>query len=108
MKNNFFKVFIGAVILTFSTVAYANAPEKPPKKWPCDQVYNPKLNLTAIWQGPPIEQELKDWWKDDDVIEYVNKLADPVLEESVGIELCLLYTSPSPRDQRGSRMPSSA
>ena len=87
MKNNFFKVFIGAVILTFSTVAYANAPEKSPKKWPCDQVYNPKLNLTAIWQGPPIEQELKDWWKDDDVIEYVNKLSDPVLEETVGVEL---------------------
>ena len=87
MKNNFFKVFIGTVILTFSTVAYANAPEKPPKKWPCDQVYNPKLNLTAIWQGPPIEQELKDWWKDDDVIEYVNKLADPVLEETVGVKL---------------------
>ena len=87
MKDNFFKVLIGAVILTFSTVVYANAPEKPPKKWPCDQVYNPKLNLTAIWQGPPIEQELKDWWKDDDVIEYVNKLADPVLEETVGVEL---------------------
>ena len=87
MKNNFFKIFIGAVILTFSSIANANAPEKPPKKWPCDQVYNPKLNLTAIWQGPPIEQELKNWWKDDDVIEYVNKLADPVLEESVGVEL---------------------
>ena len=87
MKNNFFKVLIGAVILMFSTEVYANAPEKPPKKWPCDQVYNPKLNLTAIWQGPPIEQELKDWWKDDDVIEYVNKLADPVLEETVGVEL---------------------
>ena len=87
MKNNFFKVLIGAVILTFSTEVYANAPEKPPKKWPCDQVYNPKLNLTAIWQGPPIEQELKDWWKDDDVIEYVNKLADPVLDETVGVEL---------------------
>ena len=87
MKNNFFKVFIGALILTFSTVVYANAPEKPPKKWPCDQVYNPKLNLTAIWQGPSIEQELKDWWKDEDVIEYVNKLADPVLEETVGVEL---------------------
>ena len=87
MYNNFFKVLIGSVILTFSTEVYANAPEKPPKKWPCDQVYNPKLNLTAIWQGPPIEQELKDWWKDDDVIEYVNKLADPVLEETVGVEL---------------------
>ena len=29
--------------------------------------------------------------------------------EKLGIRLgCLLYTSPSPRDQRGSRMPSSA
>ena len=25
-----------------------------------------------------------------------------------GLDVCLLYTSPSPRDQRGSRMPSSA
>ena len=25
-----------------------------------------------------------------------------------GYNICLLYTSPSPRDQRGSRMPSSA
>ena len=25
-----------------------------------------------------------------------------------GMDACLLYTSPSPRDQRGSRMPSSA
>ena len=31
-------------------------------------------------------------------------------KRSIGIDLatCLLYTSPSPRDQRGSRMPSSA
>ena len=29
-------------------------------------------------------------------------------EISVGVQTCLLYTSPSPRDQRGSRMPSSA
>ena len=29
-------------------------------------------------------------------------------ENLVDIETCLLYTSPSPRDQRGSRMPSSA
>ena len=27
---------------------------------------------------------------------------------AVGVNNCLLYTSPSPRDQRGSRMPSSA
>ena len=29
-------------------------------------------------------------------------------EEKALVEACLLYTSPSPRDQRGSRMPSSA
>ena len=27
---------------------------------------------------------------------------------STSVDICLLYTSPSPRDQRGSRMPSSA
>ena len=31
-----------------------------------------------------------------------------VLVEDNLIKTCLLYTSPSPRDQRGSRMPSSA
>ena len=30
------------------------------------------------------------------------------IKELYGVEACLLYTSPSPRDQRGSRMPSSA
>ena len=34
-------------------------------------------------------------------------LGDGTLVESL-VEICLLYTSPSPRDQRGSRMPSSA
>ena len=33
---------------------------------------------------------------------------DALLVESRLIKDCLLYTSPSPRDQRGSRMPSSA
>ena len=30
------------------------------------------------------------------------------IENEEEFETCLLYTSPSPRDQRGSRMPSSA
>ena len=34
------------------------------------------------------------------------KQAQPTLDSQGNI--CLLYTSPSPRDQRGSRMPSSA
>ena len=31
-----------------------------------------------------------------------------LFEADLGSDACLLYTSPSPRDQRGSRMPSSA
>ena len=34
--------------------------------------------------------------------------AGAVIYKNVSIGACLLYTSPSPRDQRGSRMPSSA
>ena len=33
---------------------------------------------------------------------------DALATEQARLEACLLYTSPSPRDQRGSRMPSSA
>ena len=35
-------------------------------------------------------------------------LSGNVFETRALDEFCLLYTSPSPRDQRGSRMPSSA
>ena len=38
----------------------------------------------------------------------INSDAAAVAEEDALFMLCLLYTSPSPRDQRGSRMPSSA
>ena len=39
----------------------------------------------------------------------LNANGDPNRFEDLGLPVfCLLYTSPSPRDQRGSRMPSSA
>ena len=41
----------------------------------------------------------------------INRLANELRFKGVRVEQdprCLLYTSPSPRDQRGSRMPSSA
>ena len=39
----------------------------------------------------------------------INDVTVPILPWSLPVViLCLLYTSPSPRDQRGSRMPSSA
>ena len=39
---------------------------------------------------------------------WASKLGEREDDEQELLEDCLLYTSPSPRDQRGSRMPSSA
>ena len=46
----------------------------------------------------------------EDSVETAFKNASRVMIETgcQAVKICLLYTSPSPRDQRGSRMPSSA
>ena len=50
------------------------------------------------------------WWGELGPTEY--QMFDVYLRTAVSVDAkgwaCLLYTSPSPRDQRGSRMPSSA
>ena len=79
--------YVLVFMFIFTTVVTANPPEKSPKKWPCDQVHNPKLNLQSIWQGPSIEEAIKTWWKNDDVIEVVNLLSDPVLSEADGTRI---------------------
>ena len=48
----------------------------------------------------------KSFDKPDDLVA-PDKTRAEILEFGT-IKACLLYTSPSPRDQRGSRMPSSA
>tara|TARA_B100000282_G_C31601737_1_gene430466 strand:- start:10 stop:657 length:648 start_codon:yes stop_codon:yes gene_type:complete len=80
------------VILMFTFCFSVNSlesapPESSPKKWPCDQVYNPKLDLKAVWSGPQIDDFKKNWWKDDEVIEMVNKLSDPILSEDEGTRI---------------------
>ena len=61
---------------------------------------------------PVMKEEKEDDIKAKDTIEEKKDSvpSKPDLEEVLGVlpKTCLLYTSPSPRDQRGSRMPSSA
>ena len=47
--------------------------------------------------------QAREWTNpDDSIVQYVMR------DELIQINVCLLYTSPSPRDKRQSRMPSSA
>ena len=52
--------------------------------------------------------EFKRLWKRSDEVAQNFMPLDTLAIGSIYEKPCLLYTSPSPRDQRGSRMPSSA
>ena len=79
-----------------------------------ERYLNPKIN--SIWD----DQNKFDTWKlvQEKYVETLEELN--VAEKGIAKKInqsavqkdevynCLLYTSPSPRDQRGSRMPSSA
>ena len=93
------------------------------------KIFNPKIWLTlfaaahtfmfAIWAlmaGFASDAEIVEWLIEDglptDQI-VVDEMKSAmfflgVMAISIVPPFCLLYTSPSPRDQRGSRMPSSA
>ena len=68
-----------------------------------------RLTLEVVVDVPPGQDVLKDvlligWERNLDIdFEVVESIPVPSLPS-----LCLLYTSPSPRDKRQSRMPSSA
>ena len=69
-------------------------------------------NQNFMWRGFPDAGEYhaqRLHWKSGDsktlVLDQTRKVKEP---KELDWLTCLLYTSPSPRDQRGSRMPSSA
>ena len=54
--------------------------------------------------GKAVSQEMKE----KIILAVGNVEGVEAVEDQADVGVCLLYTSPSPRDQRGSRMPSSA
>ena len=83
---------------------------QPPGLVPEQMWYAPTAD---DWKKPPLIRWQRTW---DDAVRLSQQTKKPILvcvnmdgeiasEHYAG---CLLYTSPSPRDQRGSRMPSSA
>ena len=62
--------------------------------------------LCKIWNIIEIAMNREGY--DVENAELSMRLYDSELTENVECDICLLYTSPSPRDKRQSRMPSSA
>ena len=57
------------------------------------------------WASKPVETQEKVF---QNLITEASNTVFGKDHDFISINTCLLYTSPSPRDQRGSRMPSSA
>ena len=73
-------------------------------RWDFDLIHNgEEINGTKIFLAPGEERAISI-----NATNTGNLVDDISLDLGTQIFPCLLYTSPSPRDQRGSRMPSSA
>ena len=70
-----------------------------------------KKLLTTYWNSDEKLQQLHDEFIENSLSNYYLPFAvapNFLINDKLYLLPCLLYTSPSPRDQRGSRMPSSA
>ena len=67
------------------------------------------VNVSPFLQRANLEKVRADISQLEKALELYkfNELTYPTTDQGIQ-SFCLLYTSPSPRDQRGSRMPSSA
>ena len=78
----------------------------------CSEVRPVVDQIVSIMTVPLVQGTLRYAWKTGQIGGVDNKPSDQTAknsaEGSTFAAACLLYTSPSPRDQRGSRMPSSA
>ena len=68
------------------------------------------MRLSVVVSQSPSKNPAKRKLEEDIVtgLLFENGIDVTVVPNLYDIKPCLLYTSPSPRDQRGSRMPSSA
>ena len=81
--------------------ANSNAKDVLGIRWPADA----NVRFGDLIRYPEVDNLLKKTVPPTDGVEFNSLLHKG---QTINIKCCLLYTSPSPRDQRGSRMPSSA
>lgn len=68
------RLLAAALSLSMSSTALLAAADPAHPDWPCVQKRVENLSVTAIWDGPPVE-EYKDWYRDEAISKLVTKLA---------------------------------
>jgi len=78
-----FRRYVLFFLLLFAGSSFAVFAEETEgeQNWPCDQILVPEISLTAVWSGPVIDKEIKDWWSDEAVYNIVGELHEPSLTE---------------------------
>ena len=66
-------VFAAALLLP--ALAFAQPPGKRDPDWPCQQIKVPELSLAAVWSGPAVDPQDKNWRDDPAVSDLVDKVA---------------------------------
>ena len=97
-------------LITFSEIAVRYLRERGYEPYECDsedEARDRAEELIANKQWPCYFFK-SDTTGEKDFEEFFTDAEDLDMERFETVGVCLLYTSPSPRDQRGSRMPSSA
>src|SRR5674476_1642369 len=64
------------------------------------------MGNTSLYDGRNLKEGPAMTWKEHDLVSFRHEFVE--LASVEGACICLLYTSPSPRDRQKSRMPSSA
>jgi hypothetical protein len=68
-----------AVLTLAATFAAATDSAAPPgprdPDWPCQQIKVPRISLAAIWSGPPLDEQGKNWRQDQQVVDLAHELA---------------------------------
>ena len=90
IERDTFEAMVADTYATFATDNVVELVETAPNEW-----------LMELFHGPTLAFK-------DVALQLVGRLFDHELAKRGGRTTCLLYTSPSPRDKRQSRMPSSA
>lgn len=107
---------LGALVLAYP--AYAQKPEvkiegeeEAPipsadsmKEWPCVQGKVETLSVTAMWDGPAIDAELKEWQKDQDISRLVQLLASRRNPVEKAEEAIKAFAEKQPADARDKRL----